>query len=246
MSHRYRAPSRRSSALERILSVVHRGSSRFCAVCKSAVRAFGPYGHTKRWDAKCPVCSSVERHRFTWAFFEEVTDLFDGMRKRMLHIAPEPAFERRLRALEYLDYITADQQDDKADVTMDITDIQYPDGSFDVIHCSHVLEHVQDDLRAMRELSRVLSPTGWATVLVPVIAEQTFEDPSVTDPKERARLFGQWDHVRAYGPDFRDRLASQGFSVEVVSAHDFDRDPASRARQQFKREDLYFCRKAAT
>jgi Methyltransferase domain len=240
----YRAPARRSSLAEWITSAAFRGSRRFCTVCKSHVRAFHSYGHVKRKDAKCPVCSAVERHRFTWSFFERRTDLFDGKRKRMLHVAPEPAFEKRLRSLDYIEYVSGDRQDSGADLAMDITNIQFPDDSFDVIHCSHVLEHIQEDLKAMRELARVLAPGGWATVLVPVIAEQTFDDPSVTDPETRARLFGQWDHVRAYGADFKDRLASQGFTVQVVSADELVEAPDEREQVQFKDEELFFCRKA--
>lgn len=239
----YRAPVRTPSWFEKLSAVTHRGTKRFCPVCKSNLRHFTPYGHVKRQDAKCPVCQSVERHRFTWAFFERCTDLFDGKPKRMLHVAPEPAFEKRLRAISYIDYTSSDPQDKHADVAMDITRIQYPDDSFDVIHCSHVLEHVSDDKQAMRELSRVLRPAGWATILVPIIAERSWEDPSITAPEERARAFGQWDHVRAYGPDFQERLASQGFDVRRFVAADLLESAEERERVQFKDEDLYFCRK---
>ena len=241
----YSAPARRSALFEQLASAFYRGQRRYCPVCKSRLRCFKPYGHNPRPDAKCPVCAAVERHRFCWQFFELRTDLFDGKPKRMLHIAPEPAFEKRLRQLPYLDYLTADSQDRYADVAMDITRIDYPDDSFDVIHCSHVLEHIQEDLLAMRELSRVLAPTGWATILVPVIAEQTFDDPRATSAEERARLFGQWDHVRAYGRDFRDRLGAQGFAVEVVAAEDLLQDAGERERVQFKDEQLFYCRKRA-
>jgi SAM-dependent methyltransferase len=94
----------------------------------------------------------------------------------------------------------------RAMVRMDITDIQYPKDTFDVIYCSHVLEHVVDDRKAMREFHRVLRPDGWALLLVPITVEKTFEDPSVTDPEERLSVFGQEDHVRCYGPDYVERL----------------------------------------
>lgn len=241
---RYRSPKRSSLAAEHIRALFWRGNRRFCTVCKNHVRRFTSYGHTKRPDAKCPVCGAVERHRFTWAFFEQRTDLFSGAPKRMLHIGPEPAFESRLRSRPYLDYLTADHQDIRADCLMDITAIQFSDNEFDVILCSHVLEHVQDDLKAMRELSRVLRPSGWATILVPMLAEQTFDDPSVTDPETRAKLFGQWDHVRAYGKDFTDRLASQGLQADVIFAHDLLAGESERERKQFKSEQLFYCRKA--
>ena len=104
--------------------------------------------------------------------------------------------------------------------TMDITDIRHPDGSFDIIYCSHVLEHVTDDRKAMGKFYRVLKPSGWAVLNVPIMADTTFEDPSVTDPKEREKLFGQHDHVRAYGPDYGDRLAEAGFSATRYSPED--------------------------
>ncbi len=103
---------------------------------------------------------------------------------------------------------------------MDIHDIQYPDDVFDVIYCSHVLEHVADDRQAMREFYRVLKPNGWAILMVPITADKTFEDPFLTDPAERLRLFGQEDHVRRYGPDFADRIQEAGFRVEIVGASD--------------------------
>ena len=103
---------------------------------------------------------------------------------------------------------------------MDITNIKYPDASFDVIYCSHVLEHVQDDRKAMREFYRILNTDGWAILLVPIIAEETFEDPSIVEAEDRQRLFGQRDHVRRYGPDYVDRLRETGFIVETTKVND--------------------------
>lgn len=240
----YRAPARKHRIARAAAKVLHRGGRRYCPVCHSHVRAFKPYGHVKRPDAQCPVCGCVERHRFTWRFFQKQTNLFDGRPKRMLHIAPEPAFEELLRGLDYLDYVTVDLQDEHADHCMDVTRMDFEDGCFDVVHCSHVLEHLHDDRKAMREIVRVLAPGGWASILVPMIADHTFEDPSVTDPAERARLFGQWDHVRAYGPDFPDRLREEGFRVAEVSAASLLDDPAEEERVRFKDEQLFFCRPA--
>jgi ubiquinone/menaquinone biosynthesis C-methylase UbiE len=105
-------------------------------------------------------------------------------------------------------------------MTMDITDIQYEDQSFDVIYCSHVLEHVQNDKKALRELFRVLKNDGWAILLVPITSETTVEDPSIVDPIERLRAFGQEDHVRKYGRDYVDRLREAGFTVEITKVDD--------------------------
>jgi ubiquinone/menaquinone biosynthesis C-methylase UbiE len=125
---------------------------------------------------------------------------------------------------------------------MDAEHLTFPDNSFDVIYCSHVLEHVPEDRKAMRELARVLKPTGWAVLAVPVIRDKTFEDPKITSPADRLRVYGQEDHVRAYGQDFADRLRESGFDVTV--------DPFARGlseemvqRYGLSREDIYFCRK---
>ncbi len=139
--------------------------------------------------------------------------MFDGRLKRMLHVAPEPQLARLFQRARYIDYLSADLGSPRAMVKMDITNIQYPANHFDVIYCSHVLEHVPNDRQAMREFHRVLKHDGWAVLQVPITAETTFEDPSVTDPRERERLFGQHDHVRCYGLDYADRLRSAGFSV---------------------------------
>jgi ubiquinone/menaquinone biosynthesis C-methylase UbiE len=139
----------------------------------------------------------------------------------MLHVAPEQAFENLLK--HHLDsgYLTADLHKSGAMVRMDITDIEYADDTFDVIYCSHVLEHIPDDRQAIRELLRVLKSDGWAVLLVPITADKTFEDPSVTEPTDRLRLFGNKDHVRKYGPDFVERLKEGGFRVKVITASDF-------------------------
>ncbi len=132
----------------------------------------------------------------------------------------EPLLRNRLGEC----YITGDLEDPRADVRLDITDIKYPDATFDVIYCSHVLEHVPEDRVAMRELRRVLKPNGWAILLVPVSGDHTYEDPSITDPAERLKAFGLEDHVRQYGRDFVDRLREAGFAVDVIEASDLYSD----------------------
>lgn len=188
-------------------------------------------------------CGAVERHRLIWHYFEKMTDLFDGRQKRMLHVAPEPNFEERLRKQLGAAYLTADLYNPQAMVRMDITDIQYPEETFDVIYCSHVLEHVSDDRRAMRELRRVLKTDGWAILMVPITADKTFEDPSITDPAERLKHFGQSDHVRRYGPDFVDRLREAGFGVKVSSSDELLRDEDTTQMGFDRSEDIYFCTK---
>ena len=218
------------------------GWARYCPVCREWVRSFEPFGVVPRPDARCPACGSLERHRLAWAFFEGQTNLFDGSPKSMLHIAPEGQFEERLRQVPGIEYLTADLHNPRAMVKMDITDIQYPDNSFDVIYCSHVLEHVPDDRKAMSELRRVLKADGWALILVPVTAEKTFEAPSVTDPAQRERLLGQYDHVRRYGPDFENRLEEAGFTVTRICSTDI-MSMQNIVRLGVQREEIFLCHK---
>ena len=135
----------------------------------------------------------------------------------MLHIAPELCFMDRFEALPNLEYITADIESPLAKVKMDIHDIPFEENSFDIIFCNHVLEHVRDDIQAMKEMLRVLKPGGYAILQIPFfhpVPETTYEDPSITDPIEREKIFGQDDHVRLYGQDYPQRLASAGFKVK--------------------------------
>lgn len=224
------------------MKVRYFGLVRYCPVCCSFVRSFKPFGVVPRPDVLCPICNSLERHRLVWLFFKRRTNLFDGSPKKMLHIAPERELDSKLRKVPGLDYLSADLDDPRAMVRMNITDIHYPDNSFDVIYCSHVLEHVPEDRKAIRQLHRVLKTTGWAVLLVPIKVEKTIEDPSITDPAERHRLFGQHDHVRRYGHDFADRLAEAGFTVTTFSATDIV-TAKNITRLGLKAEQLFFCKK---
>ena len=126
-----------------------------------------------------------------------------------------------LQRLPGVDYLSADLDSPHAMLRLDITDMGVADESFDLIYCSHVLEHVRDDRAAMREMFRVLQPGGRVLIMVPITSGATLEDPAVTDPAERERLYLQSDHVRLYGlDDLRERLAAQGFEVQVTFARE--------------------------
>ncbi len=189
----------------------------YCPLCERNIESFLSHGNPSRPQRRCPVCKSNRRNRMAWLFLKRFTNLFDGTPKRFLHFAPESRLERRLREIPNLDYLSADLNEQRAMVAVDIRDIPYPACSFDAIYCSHVLEHVPEDRSAMQEIYRVLRPGSWALVLVPIQGEHTFEDPTVTTPEERVRLFGQVDHVRRYGRDIADRLREAGFRVSVYS-----------------------------
>jgi ubiquinone/menaquinone biosynthesis C-methylase UbiE len=127
---------------------------------------------------------------------------------------------------------------------MDIAAIPFSDRSFDLIYCSHVLEHVPEDRKAMRECNRVLADDGMAILIVPIMAEKTIEDPTITDPKERLRLFGQEDHVRKYGPDYSERLQEAGFRVEVITPANFlNQEEVVRFGLAHTGSRLFICRK---
>ena len=204
-----------------IVGLAYKGRGRECPICGSRYRRFMPYGYvTSREDALCPHCLSLERHRMIWLWLRECSTLFDS-RPRLLHIAPEVSlmrhFKRLYRGTE--NYITADLESPLADMHFDVQDIPLKDCSVDVVICNHLMEHVEDDRRAMSELYRILKPGGWGIVLVPEDRSRatTFEDDSITNPEERTRIFGQYDHRRIYGRDYDTRLTKAGFRVERIS-----------------------------
>jgi len=210
------------------------GPARYCPVCESRCRRFLTHGPPSRrvQDVVCPVCLSHPRLRLAWLFLTTRTDLLDGRPKRILHVAPEPALTNLLRDARGLEIVSADLDSPLAMVSLEITKIEMADASFDVILCSHVLEHVHDDRRAMRELWRILRPGGRAMIQVPISSKPTLEDSSITDPAERERLFWQADHVRLYGLDLADRLTEAGFEVGTVFGHQLvPSDQAAGARR---------------
>ncbi len=214
----------------------------YCPVCHTWDREFLTFGLIRRPNARCPTCQSLERHRLVWCFFQRCTDLLQPPRKKMLHFAAEAMIASHLSRLDHLEYITADLLL-PAMVKVDITNIQFADQTFDVVYCSHVLEHVPDDRQAMRECYRILKAGGWAVFMVPLFSAPTIEDPSITDPKERERLFGQIDHVRKYGPDFEDRLKDAGFAVVRYTADAVAGADRARFAIQPTEGPIFLCRR---
>lgn len=181
-------------------------------------RTFLPYGYGKqRPNVLSPSTLSLERHRLLWLYLKNETDFFSSPQK-VLHFAPEQAFYKRFRKMTHLEYKTTDLNSPLADVKADICDLPFEDNSYDIIFCNHVLEHIPDDHQAMKELYRVLKPGGLGIFQIPqdLNRETTFEDDTITDKAERARIFGQYDHVRVYGRDYFDKLRAIGFQVEEV------------------------------
>ncbi|SDW73800.1 methyltransferase domain-containing protein [Aequorivita viscosa] len=181
-------------------------------------RKFLPYGYENvRENVLSPGTLSLERHRLFWLYLKNETDFFTENLK-VLHFAPEQAFYKKFRKMKNLDYTTTDLNSPIADVKADICALPFKDNEFNFIICNHVLEHIPDDTKAMEEIYRVLAPGGTAILQVPYKAslDTTFEDDTITDPKERALIFGQYDHVRVYGMDYFEKLRTIGFKVEAV------------------------------
>ncbi|OAB76146.1 class I SAM-dependent methyltransferase [Cochleicola gelatinilyticus] len=184
----------------------------------NSFRKFLPYGYENvRENVLSPSTLSLERHRLLWLYLQNETPFFSEKIK-LLHFAPEQAFYKRFKKLKNIEYTTTDLNSPIADVKADICNLPFQDDSYDLIICNHVLEHIPDDRKAMSELYRVLKPGGTAILQVPYEEDrtETYEDDTITDPKERARIFGQYDHVRIYGLDYYERLRSVGFKVKKV------------------------------
>jgi len=200
----------------KVTALFYRGNAVQCPVCSSQFRIFLPYGRINpRSNALCPTCLSLERHRLIWLYLSEKTNFFKS-KLHVLHIAPEACFINRFEKIHGDQYITADIESPLAKVKMDIHQIPFEANTFDVVLCNHVLEHVQDDIQAMREIYRVLKPGGFSIQQVPFfnpVAETTFEDNSITDPREREKIFGQDDHVRKYGKDYAARMERAGLTA---------------------------------
>jgi SAM-dependent methyltransferase len=188
-----------------ILATALKGNTYTDPIDGKSFKNFLPYGYGhQRNNVLAPGTLSLERHRLLWLYL-----------KKVLQFAPEQAFYKRFRNQENLDYTTTDLYSPLADVKADICNLPFEDNAYDLILCNHVLEHIPDDTKAMQELYRVLKPGGMAILQIPQDLNRatTFEDDSITDPKERAQIFGQYDHVRVYGRDYFDKLRNIGFRV---------------------------------
>lgn len=196
-------------------------------------RTFLPYGYENpRPNVLAPSTLSLERHRLLWLYLKNETTFFTEPHK-LLHFAPEQAFLKRFKKLSNIEYTTTDLLSPIADVKADICNLPFKDNSFDFILCNHVLEHIPDDTKAMQELYRVLTKGGTAILQIPqdINRTTTFEDDTITDPKERASIFGQYDHLRVYGLDYFEKLRDIGFQVQAV---DYTNKMTSAQIDQFR------------
>lgn len=201
-----------------VVDLALRGNRFTDPINEKSYRKFLPYGYEIiRENVLSPGTLSLERHRLLWLWMKNETNFFNQNIK-VLHFAPEQAFYRRFRKNKNWNYTTTDLNSPIADVKADICELPFSDNEFDLIICNHVLEHIPDDETAMKELYRVLKHGATAILQVPYEKNRktTFEDDSITDPQERRKIFGQYDHVRVYGMDYFEKLQQVGFKVFPV------------------------------
>jgi SAM-dependent methyltransferase len=235
-------PSRLRPAIRRWRSIWYQGRARHCPCCDGWFRSFVPAGRPARPEAACPGCGALERHRLLWLYLAERTRLLTEP-ARALYVAPEAQLQARLRRLPRLSYLSGDLESPLAMARMDLLALPCRDQTFDAVICSHVLEHVADARRALAEIHRVLVPGGWAILQSPIDPARatTFEDPTVTSPEQRERVFGQRDHVRIFGLDYGHVLARAGFDVQV-DGFARERAPAWATLHGIDpHEDIYRC-----
>jgi SAM-dependent methyltransferase len=231
-----------------IRAIALTGNQRICSICGRNYKRFLSFGVQKRANAQCPGCGSLERHRMIWMFGQE-QGLFDKPIK-LLHVSPESVLFKYFRQNAKIDYVAIDKFDPGYDYPKethkaDITKLPFPDDGFDGIICIHVLEHVPDDALAMSELFRVLKPGGWAIIQSPIDYElgKTFEDFSITEPAMRAKAFGQPDHVRWYGMDYKNRLTTAGFEVDIINFNSRFSEDERLKLGLVDKDDIYYCHK---
>lgn len=213
-----------------------RGAERYCPICRSHVSHFDALetaaevnerrkvvGAMRVPDDMCPICFSVSRQRLISLYLSDVLDLSG---KRLLHMAPDWGLYFWLKG-RAASYTSCDIDPSSYTVVhgveyADIMAMPYPDDAFDVVLCSHILEHIPDDAGAIRELRRITADDGVVLLMVPeaLDGEPTVEDPDINDPAEQERRFGQCDHVRIYARgDFVARLERNGFRVEEFDGY---------------------------
>ncbi|HEV2061185.1 MAG TPA: class I SAM-dependent methyltransferase [Solirubrobacteraceae bacterium] len=234
-----------AAARVRAVTARRRGSTVRCPLCEHGFDRFKD--EWNRPNALCWRCGSHERHRAQWLLLDQHRPELLENARALLHFSPEWCLRDRLGSLSHLRYVTTDldpAQD--VELRLDVTATGLPDGAFDAVVCSHVLEHVSDDAAAIGELRRVTAPGGWCLVMVPLALDRatTYEDASITAPEDRRREFLQHDHVRLYAPDIAERLRAARFAVEVVDMA-AELGPGGAARHGLLASDLIFlCRPA--
>ena len=213
------------SLLRKLLSFRYRGNRYTCNICKMNLSRFIPFGKN---DLLCPNCGSRCRTRRLLSILNEEIDL----KGKVLHFSPSRAMYDLLKADKKITYYPTDFENEfLADYHFDILNIDMPDDYFDIIICYHILEHIEDDLTAMRELKRVLNTSGECLIQTPFKNGEIYEDGTIKTPQGRLKAFGQKDHVRIYSIDgLKERLEQLGFTIEVLSYDIEDEDIYQRGK----------------
>jgi hypothetical protein len=243
---------------------VYYGRRHRCPVCLSHVRRYvaegvdapvlrelDVVGGERRLAATCPVCWAGTRTRLLWLYLQRASELLEQP-ARLLHMAPEPGLHQRLSAAPNLDYHSGDLDPARYPFApemrkLDLTALPQPDGYFDAVLANHVLEHVEDDWRALAEVLRVLRPGGLALLQVPIARrlDATCEDRAVRTPEQRLQRYGQRDHVRLYGSDYPERLRRAGFRVEAWTPGELGEDGLVERLDLNPREVVFVARRPA-
>lgn len=232
----------------RVIGVFYLGNKFEDPITGKKYRKLLPYGRiNSRPNALAPHSMSLERHRLLWLYLKERTNFFTDQLK-VLHIAPEYCFIKRFENLKNIEYVTADLISPWAKVKLDVQDMPFTNSSFDVVLCNHVLEHVPNDQKSMRELYRVMRPGGFGIFQVPIDTSlnKTYEDSNITSPEMREKHFGQRDHLRLYGKDYPEKLRDAGF---IVTEDDFVKTLPEEMTKRYAlplNEVIYLCVKPIT
>jgi SAM-dependent methyltransferase len=223
---------------------LYKGNNYYCPICEKGYNRFLSGPENIRSNSKCPGCSSLERHRLLWLYLKSEQNIL-ALKINLLNISPDYATQTKLKSLANINYTSIDLKSSLAMYNEDLTNLSFKDNSFDAILCYHVLEHIEDDLKAISELYRILKPGGWAILQSPVDIEKekTYEDFTITTKAERKKVFGQEDHVRIYGRDYIFRLKKAGFTVtEDTFVNRFSESEIIKYVID-KNETIFFCSK---
>lgn len=234
------------TSLQKCSSIYYRGNNYYCNCCSKSFRTFLPKGNIQRKQAKCPYCSSLERTRVLDLYLEKELDIYKHEASSILHFAPEAILFEKLKNINSVEYVDGDINTAYARNIVDATDIKYPDNYFDYIICSHVLGHVPDEPKAIREMYRVLKNDGVALIMTLLSdAKHTLEKDSIQSPDDRLKHYGELDLCRLHAHDFEDRIKAQGFKTQKI---DYRTNFSSEIRKKQSlgdgsREIIFSCRK---
>jgi len=227
-----------------IRSFFFKGNDYYCPVCQKKSGLFITSKDGLRENAVCPSCGSFERQRFFMLVFNKFS-FINPDKYTMLDIAPTFCLQKVFKGNSNIEYVSFDISSPLAEIKGDITKMIFENNSFDIIICSHVLEHIENDLTALSEINRVLKSNGKAFFQIPLDKKMksTFEDKTITNPEQRKEIYGQSDHVRIYGLDFPERLEKTGWTYEIINCSDTFDESLIRKYCLLEDEQIFVCTK---